>query len=134
MCEDGHSSRHAASDARRWDCVRRRWRAEFGDAVYRPWLARLIPQRGEGGAIQFVAPTRFMSAWIEDRYLARLAGHVRAEFPDAGALSILAAEPPETSAAAPHAAPEAVAAPASAARAAGLSHHHAGALRPKGEA
>jgi chromosomal replication initiator protein len=81
-----------ALDAGRWDRVRERWRAEFGDAVFEPWFARLSFRLENGGEARLAAPTRFMGQWIERRYLPSLAAHLRAEFPDCGAVVVEGAE------------------------------------------
>ena len=66
-------------DEERWERVRARLRAEFGDAVFNSWLKSLRLHSVDGGGIELAAPTRFMRDWVVSRYAERLRALWQAE-------------------------------------------------------
>jgi chromosomal replication initiator protein len=52
----------------RWERVRARLRAEFGDAAFNSWLKPLALARSSTGLVELAAPTRFMRDWVSSHY------------------------------------------------------------------
>jgi chromosomal replication initiator protein len=67
-------------DAQRFERVRRRLRAELGDAVYNSWFTRLELESAGHGAVLLTVPTKFLKSWVQSHYLDRIKTHVCAEF------------------------------------------------------
>ncbi len=66
--------------AQSWERVRRRLRAELGDAVYNSWFTRLELDSFQDGAFRLTVPTKFLKSWVQSHYLDRIKSHVGAEF------------------------------------------------------
>lgn len=67
-------------DVERWERVRRRLRAELGDAIYDSWFAGLEFDRVEGGTLRLTVPTKFLKSWVQSRYQDRIKARVASEF------------------------------------------------------
>ncbi|MCZ6605107.1 MAG: chromosomal replication initiator protein DnaA, partial [Alphaproteobacteria bacterium] len=52
----------------RWERVRARLRAEFGDAAFNSWLKPLALEAEHDGGVKLTAPTRFMRDWVMSHY------------------------------------------------------------------
>ena len=62
----------AAGENEAWLRVRARLREEIGEEKFSSWFARMDLDRAGAGLIQLSVPTRFLKAWIQDNYLARI--------------------------------------------------------------
>jgi len=78
----GERSMNELDDAERrpWERVRRRLRAEFGEALYESWFRRLDLEQMADSVAMVAAPTKFVTMWIESHYLSRLHAAFCAEF------------------------------------------------------
>lgn len=65
-----------------WGRVCQRLKAEFGDAVYSSWFARLELDRIERDVAFCSVPTKFLKSWIQSHYNDRLVPVISAELPD----------------------------------------------------
>jgi len=63
-----------------WDRVRRRLRAELGDAVYDSWFTRLELERIDEKGAHLTVPTKFLKSWVQTRYLDRIKTRFSHEF------------------------------------------------------
>ncbi len=100
-------------DQERWERVRAKLRAEFGDAVFNSWLKSLRLEGVAGAGIQLAVPTRFMRDWVASRYAEGIRVIWQAEDAGIKAVEIVVRARPEASAVAEEAAPTAVPAPPS---------------------
>ena len=56
-----------------WNRVKARLRAEFGEAVFSSWFARLDFEDSDTAALRLSVPTRFLKQWIHGNYGDRIA-------------------------------------------------------------
>ncbi len=94
-------------DQERWERVRAKLRAEFGDAVFNSWLKSLRLESVAGAGIQLAAPTRFMRDWVASRYAEGIRVIWQAEDAGIKAVEIVVRARPEPAAEAPAVADEA---------------------------
>jgi chromosomal replication initiator protein len=78
----------------RWERVRARLRAEFGDAAFNSWLKPLSLYRRCDGAVELAAPTRFMRDWVASHYGERVKSFWRGEDPAVREVLIVVSAPP----------------------------------------
>ncbi len=83
-----HPDNISQEDAQRWERVRRRLRAELGDAVYNSWFTRLELESFDDGVLRLTVPTKFLKSWVQSHYLDRIRSHVGAEFESAERVTI----------------------------------------------
>ena len=62
-----------------WGRVKARLRAEFGEAVFSSWFARLDFEACDAAALRLSVPTRFLKQWIHGNYGDRVTALWRAE-------------------------------------------------------
>jgi chromosomal replication initiator protein len=62
-----------------WSRVKARLRAEFGEAVFSSWFARLDFEACDAAALRLSVPTRFLKQWIHGNYGDRVTALWRAE-------------------------------------------------------
>ena len=62
-----------------WNRVKARLRAEFGEAVFSSWFARLDFEDSDAAALRLSVPTRFLKQWIHGNYGDRIAELWRVE-------------------------------------------------------
>jgi chromosomal replication initiator protein len=72
----------------RWERVRARLRAEFGDAAFNSWLKPLALESAENDHVGLTAPTRFMRDWVLSHYGERLRAIWQTEEPKLRELDI----------------------------------------------
>jgi chromosomal replication initiator protein len=77
---DGTPSGEPAAQV--WSRVKARLRAEFGEAVFSSWFARLDFEACDAAALRLSVPTRFLKQWIHGNYGDRLTALWRAESGD----------------------------------------------------
>jgi len=78
----------------RWERVRARLRAEFGDAAFNSWLKPLSLYRRLDGGVELAAPTRFMRDWVASHYGERVSSFWRGEDPGVREVVIVVSPPP----------------------------------------
>ncbi len=66
----------------RWERVRARLRAEFGDAAFNSWLKPLALEAEHDGGVKLTAPTRFMRDWVMSHYGERVRSFWQGESAD----------------------------------------------------
>lgn len=71
-----------------WGRVCQRLKAEFGEAVYSSWFARLELDRIEQDVAFCSVPTKFLKSWIQSHYNDRLIPVISAELPDVRSVTI----------------------------------------------
>ncbi len=74
------SNDYTNEDLQRWERVRRRLRAELGDAIYGSWFTRLELEKVEGAGVHLTVPTKFLRSWMQAHYLDRIKARVLSEF------------------------------------------------------
>lgn len=55
-----------------WKAAYKKFRSEFGEAVFRSWLKPLALQAFYHGTVEVSVPTRFMKDWIQTNYAPRI--------------------------------------------------------------
>ncbi|HRJ70020.1 MAG TPA: chromosomal replication initiator protein DnaA [Beijerinckiaceae bacterium] len=112
--ETGAAERDGAQDrlapreeARVWERVRRRLRAELGDDIFTSWFARLELVSVSDGLAQLSVPTRFLRSWLVGHYADRIEVLYREENPAVQRIAIALREAgartaPRKAAGAPH--------------------------------
>jgi chromosomal replication initiator protein len=79
----------AEAAAELWGRVKARLRAEFGEAVFSSWFARLDFEACDAAALRLSVPTRFLKQWIHGNYGDRLTELWRAESGDVRRVEIV---------------------------------------------
>jgi chromosomal replication initiator protein len=72
-CDGGPAEIAAEPPAEVWNRVKARLRAEFGEAVFSSWFARLDFEDSDTAALRLSVPTRFLKQWIHGNYGDRIA-------------------------------------------------------------
>jgi chromosomal replication initiator protein len=67
--------------AQGWERVRRRLRAELGEAIYESWFTRLDLESVDNDGAHLSVPTKFLKSWMQSHYLDHLKTRIAAEFP-----------------------------------------------------
>ncbi len=86
---DGSDGDAAEPAAELWGRVKARLRAEFGEAVFSSWFARLDFEDCDAAALRLSVPTRFLKQWIHGNYGDRLTELWRAESGDVRRVEIV---------------------------------------------
>ncbi len=71
-----------------WERVRRRLKAEVGEAIFGAWFGRLELDRVEGGIANLSVPTKFLKSWIQSHYNDRIFAALQSEIAAVASLSI----------------------------------------------
>jgi chromosomal replication initiator protein len=61
-----------SNDNDRWQRIKERLRAEFGEDIYSSWFGRMEFEGLEDGAVRLSVPTRFLRKWIQSHYADRI--------------------------------------------------------------
>ncbi len=72
-CDGGPVEIAGEPAAEVWNRVKARLRAEFGEAVFSSWFARLDFEDSDAAALRLSVPTRFLKQWIHGNYGDRIA-------------------------------------------------------------
>ncbi len=78
----------------RWERVRARLRAEFGDAAFNSWLKPLALEAMDQNRVRLTAPTRFMRDWVLSHYGERVRAIWQAEQPNLAEINIQVRQQP----------------------------------------
>lgn len=82
------ASNFSGDNSARWERVRRRLRAELGDAAYNSWFTRLEVDRVEANALHLSVPTKFLKSWMQSHYLDRIKARIATEFENVDRVTI----------------------------------------------
>jgi len=78
-----------SNDNDRWQRIKERLRAEFGEDIYSSWFGRMELEGVEKGAVRLSVPTRFLRKWIQSHYADRILALWQAEEPLIGRLELV---------------------------------------------
>src|ERR1700744_1432392 len=62
-----------------WSRVKKRLRAELGEAIYTSWFARMELESQDSDTARISVPTRFLKSWIQSHYSEKLLACWQAE-------------------------------------------------------
>ncbi len=79
-----HNENHDES----WRRAMQRIRAEFGEAIYNSWFARLELDHVEGGVLHCSVPTKFLKSWITSQFMERILPVFASEFLELKMISV----------------------------------------------
>jgi chromosomal replication initiator protein len=74
-----------------WARVSNRLKSEIGETEFARWLAPLIPQQLEDGAVSMAVPTKFLKNWVASHYADRIQRLWSGENPDVARIEIVVA-------------------------------------------
>src|SRR5580698_3664858 len=68
-----------SNDNGRWQRIKERLRAEFGEDIYSSWFGRMEFEGEEKGGVRLSVPTRFLRKWVQSHYADRILALWQAE-------------------------------------------------------
>ncbi len=79
----------SSQDAKaKWERVRRRMKAELGEAIFGAWFERLELDGVHESVARLSVPTKFLKSWIQSHYLERILTVLRSEFDGVASLML----------------------------------------------
>ena len=79
---------HNVNHDESWRRAMQRIRAEFGEAIYNSWFARLELDHVDGAALHCSVPTKFLKSWITSQFMERILPVFASEFSGVKTISV----------------------------------------------